>query len=357
MNAQNLSVCIEFVTNDGIQLIGLSNINESLSTHHIVYKIHNLENGKHYIGQHTIDNPFDSYMGSGKLIQKSLLIHPLSVFVKEILFDFETFDQMNQKEQELVPLSSCCPNDPMSYNLKEGGLQGQHTEQSLQKLSLALKNKYANMTKEERNRICEAHKDAWKDKTLEERHAHGQKIKAHWDSLSKEEKEAYSSKMSELNSGENNPMYSHSCTEFMTNEEIAQWKSNIGKASHKMWKQPTYREKVLALTLLNPNIDHDCRKYMTDEEIKSWKASLSKATSGKNNPMYGKSSWEKCTPEQRADRARRYSQNMKGKNKGKRCMKLPNESHWKFVNQQDVQKYLDMGYEFYSRNKGKKFKK
>ena len=71
---------------------------------------------------------------------------------------------------------------------------------------------------------------------------------------------------------------------------------------------------------------------MTDEEIKSWKASLSKATSGKNNPMYGKSSWEKCTPEQRADRARRYSQNMKGKNKGKRCMKLPNESHWKFVN-------------------------
>ena len=319
MNAQNLSVCIEFVTNDGIQLIGLSNINESLSTHHIVYKIHNLENGKHYIGQHTTDNPYDSYMGSGKLIQKSLLIHPISVFVKEILFDFETFDQMNQKEQELVPLSSCCPNDPMSYNLKEGGSYGQHTEQSLQKLSLA-------------------HKE-------------------YWNSLSQEEKDIFRTKLSELLSGENNPMYGHSCTEFMTNEEIAQWKSNIGKASSKMWKQPTYREKVLALTLLNPNIDHDCRKYMTDEEIKSWKASLSKATSGKNNPMYGKSSWEKCTPEQRADRARRFSQNMKGKNKGKRCMKLPNESHWKFVNQQDVQKYLDMGYEFFSQNKGRQFKK
>ena len=92
------------------------------------------------------------------------------------------------------------------------------------------------MTKEEHNRICEAHKDAWKDKTLEERHAHGQKIKAYWDSLSKEEKEAYSSKMSELNSGENNPMYGHACTEFMTNEEISQWKSNISKASSKMWK-------------------------------------------------------------------------------------------------------------------------
>lgn len=39
---------------------------------------------------------------------------------------------------------------------------------------------------------------------------------------------------------------------------------------------------------------------------------------GENNPMYGKSSWEKCTPEQREDRAKRYSQSMKGKNKGKK---------------------------------------
>ncbi len=83
----------------------------------------------------------------------------------------------------------------------------------------------------------------------------------------------------------------------------------------------------------NPMYGHSCTEYMTDEEIKSWKASLSKAASGKNNPMYGKSSWEKCTPEQRVDRAKRFSQNMKGKNKGKRCMKLPNEDHWKFVNQ------------------------
>ena len=40
-------------------------------------------------------------------------------------------------------------------------------------------------------------------------------------------------------------------------------------------------------------------------------------SSGQNNAMYGKSSWEKCTPEQRVDRAKRYSQSMRGKNKGK----------------------------------------
>ena len=34
-------------------------------------------------------------------------------------------------------------------------------------------------------------------------------------------------------SGKNNPMYGHSCTEFMTYYEVMQWKSNIGKAVSK----------------------------------------------------------------------------------------------------------------------------
>lgn len=38
---------------------------------------------------------------------------------------------------------------------------------------------------------------------------------------------------------------------------------------------------------------------------------------GQNNPMSGKSSWEKCTVEQREDRSRRFSSSMKGKNAGK----------------------------------------
>jgi hypothetical protein len=29
-------------------------------------------------------------------------------------------------------------------------------------------------------------------------------------------------------------------------------------------------------------------------------------------------------------------------------MKLPNETHWKYVKPEDIQKYLDLGYEFYS---------
>lgn len=46
---------------------------------------------------------------------------------------------------------------------------------------------------------------------------------------------------------------------------------------------------------------------------------LSKRMSGINNPMYGKSSWEKCTTEERIDRIERFKKNIKGKNIGKNC--------------------------------------
>jgi hypothetical protein len=83
---------------------------------------------------------------------------------------------------------------------------------------------------------------------------------------------------------------------------------------------------------------------MSEDKIKQWKENISKATKGINNPMYGKSSWEKCSNEERTKRIEKFKTNMKGKNKGKRCMKLPNEIHWKYVKQEDIQKYLDLGY-------------
>ena len=54
-------------------------------------------------------------------------------------------------------------------------------------------------------------------------------------------------------------------------------------------------------------------KHHTEEQKKKW----SQERSGEGNPMFGKSSWEKCTEEEKADRKRRYSNSMKGKNVGK----------------------------------------
>jgi hypothetical protein len=46
------------------------------------------------------------------------------------------------------------------------------------------------------------------------------KSKELWDSRSDEEKDRIIEKCRKASSGENNPMYGHSCTEFMTEEQI-----------------------------------------------------------------------------------------------------------------------------------------
>ena len=74
-------------------------------------------------------------MGSGDLITQAIAKYGIEKFVKTILFDFDNFDEMNEKEKELVPFSACYPNDPMSYNLKEGGSNGKLSELSRKKIS------------------------------------------------------------------------------------------------------------------------------------------------------------------------------------------------------------------------------
>lgn len=69
-------------------------------------------------------------MGSGKYLLRAIAKEGVENFVKTILFDFDNFEEMNEKEKELVPLSTCYPNDPMSYNLKEGGKSGNLSKES-----------------------------------------------------------------------------------------------------------------------------------------------------------------------------------------------------------------------------------
>ena len=102
-----LSCQFEFITESNIKINGLSNINESLSTHYLIYRIDNLKNGKYYIGQHETNNPLDSYMGSGKLVKQAIIKYGVENFVKTILFDFDNFKQMNEKEKELVSILTC----------------------------------------------------------------------------------------------------------------------------------------------------------------------------------------------------------------------------------------------------------
>lgn len=112
-------------------------INKSMR--YTVYKTTNTLNGKYYIGKHQTDNPMDDYIGSGRAIQNAVKTYGRDAFVKEVLFDFDTEEDMNLKEKELI--TEDIVNDPMSYNMGIGGEGGphfkgrKHTEETKRKQS------------------------------------------------------------------------------------------------------------------------------------------------------------------------------------------------------------------------------
>ena len=322
-----LSTNIEITTESGIQIAGLSNINQELSCHYLVYRIDNQINGKYYIGQHQTEYPLDKYMGSGKFLKRAIYKEGLSSFIKTILFDFDNFDDMNNKEIELVQLSNCFPYDLMSYNLKPGGNSSPLTDEIIQRI-LTTRN---------------AHYDEWYNAVLQGK-------RNEWENKSDEEKVQHIERMRRNGlldmRGEKNPMYGKHLSSYMELSAYQKFINDFVIRSQERAKDPLWIAKMCEVTSGEKNgmYGKSIFDFMTEEEITQWRSNMSKAVSGKNNGMYGKSSWEKCTSEQRADRAKRYSQSMKGKNKGKTFVQLPGTNELKFIKKEDLQTYLDQGY-------------
>lgn len=83
-----------------------------------IYKITNNLDGKYYIGKHQTKDLNDGYFGSGKVLKRAIQKHGIENFTKEILHVFDTEEEMNTKEKELVIL------EESSYNLCPGGQGG-----------------------------------------------------------------------------------------------------------------------------------------------------------------------------------------------------------------------------------------
>lgn len=70
--------------------------------YYTIYKITNKITEQIYIGQHQTEKLNDGYLGSGQRLANSVNKYGVENFDKEILFIFDNFDDMNNKEIELV---------------------------------------------------------------------------------------------------------------------------------------------------------------------------------------------------------------------------------------------------------------
>jgi len=100
---------------------------------HTVYKTTNTLNGKFYVGIHRTQKPNDRYLGSGKLITAAIQKYGRDAFAKEVLFDFDTEEEMIAKEEEIVTVEFVERVD--TYNLVPGGYQGDSFYQAIRALS------------------------------------------------------------------------------------------------------------------------------------------------------------------------------------------------------------------------------
>lgn len=89
-----------------------------------IYKTTNLINGKFYIGKCSKSvNSSTKYFGSGNLLCKAINKYGIENFIKEILFETDNIDELNEKEKEYIDLLDAC-NRNIAYNIAKGGEGG-----------------------------------------------------------------------------------------------------------------------------------------------------------------------------------------------------------------------------------------
>lgn len=91
-------------------------------TKYTIYKITNQINGKFYIGKHKCNHNVCHYYGSGIHIRKAIKKYGKENFVKEILVECSSAEEMNVLEQQLITEEIISSDE--SYNLSIGGKGG-----------------------------------------------------------------------------------------------------------------------------------------------------------------------------------------------------------------------------------------
>jgi hypothetical protein len=90
-------------------------------TYYTVYRTQNIVNGKYYFGVHKTQDPYDKYLGSGKILKSAIAKYGEDRFLKNVCFIFDNAEEAFAKEDELIQTYRV---DPMCYNLRKGGSGG-----------------------------------------------------------------------------------------------------------------------------------------------------------------------------------------------------------------------------------------
>jgi len=93
-----------------------------MKKYYYLYQITNLINGKIYVGAHSTDDLNDGYFGSGSLLRKAIKKYGQENFVKTILCEAKSSEDLYKKEAEIVTFDFISRSD--TYNLKVGGFGG-----------------------------------------------------------------------------------------------------------------------------------------------------------------------------------------------------------------------------------------
>lgn len=211
-----------------IPIYGWSKINWNQDKHYLLYEILNVSNNKYYVGQHITNNPNDYYFGSGSVLKAAKNKYGISSFVKIILHDYSTPEELDNAEFYTVQLSNCMQFDAQSYNIREGGWHGAMTEE-----------RKAFNRKDSSNRKWVKHLELNVSHfvSTEELQSYfdkgyvlgriidqsGNKNPIHKHVFTAEERK----RISDRNSGINNPMYGKNIKDYMTPEKYEQWKIAI----------------------------------------------------------------------------------------------------------------------------------
>jgi hypothetical protein len=91
---------------------------------HLIYRTTCLSTGKWYIGMHSTSNRDDGYLGSGKVLLRSIKKHGKESHVREILEELPSREALRLREKELITDEML--RDRRCMNLFSGGIGGSH---------------------------------------------------------------------------------------------------------------------------------------------------------------------------------------------------------------------------------------